>query len=142
MATHYVNQVAPVNLYSPRTNTEMAHMANGHNADEFFTFTVGKLDAGMAILIGDRASQIEFPSLLLPNECTTGSVVRISVSRNQAEELRKKREFDQVQEDILETFGRIGPKGTSRRVFCGEFSSLLYSSVAQSSCCNTDVHHT
>lgn len=89
-------------------------MSNGTSAeDEFFTFTVGKLDAGMAILIGDRASQIEFPSLLLPQECTTGSVVRISVSRNQKEEQRKKREFDALQDDVLEMFGRRTPVGES-----------------------------
>lgn len=81
--------------------------------DEFFTFTVGKLDAGMAILIGERASQIEFPSLLLPYECTTGSVVRISVARNQAEEIRKKRDFTALQDQILQTYGREAPKGGS-----------------------------
>jgi hypothetical protein len=107
---HYLNQIAPVNLHSPRTYHDMS---NGHdnNEDESFTFTVGKLDAGMAILIGDRASQIEFPSLLLPQECTTGSVVRISVSRNQKEEQRKKREFDQLQDSVLEMFGKQGPVG-------------------------------
>ena len=106
---HYVNQIAPVNLHAPRSYKEMS---NGHgDEDESFTFTVGKLDAGMAILIGDRASQIEFPSLLLPQECTTGSVVRISVSRNQKEEQRKKREFDELQEDVLDMFGRQAPVG-------------------------------
>lgn len=90
-------------------------MSNGsrvnNDEDESFTFTVGKLDAGMAILIGDRASQIEFPSLLLPQECTTGSVVRISVSRNQKEEQRKKREFDHLQDNVLEMFGLKAPIG-------------------------------
>lgn len=106
---HYLNQVAPVNLHAPRSYSEMS---NGHiTEDESFTFTVGKLDAGMAILIGDRASQIEFPSLLLPQECTTGSVVRISVSRNQKEEQRKKREFDHLQDNVLEMFGMKGPIG-------------------------------
>lgn len=107
---HYLNKIAPVNLHSPKTYEEMS---NGHTSgdDEYFTFTVGKLDAGMAILIGDRASQIEFPSLLLPSECTTGSVVRISVMRNQKEEQRKKREFDELQDNVLEMFGRQGPIG-------------------------------
>lgn len=90
-------------------------MSNGHSnhndEDESFTFTVGKLDAGMAILIGDRASQIEFPSLLLPQECTTGSVVKISVSRNIKEEQRKKREFDYLQDSVLEMFGMKAPVG-------------------------------
>ncbi len=35
------------------------------SSNEGYTFTVGKLDAGVAILIGERASLIEFPSVLL-----------------------------------------------------------------------------
>jgi hypothetical protein len=44
-----------------------------------YTFTVGKLDAGMAILLGDRANLIEFPSILLPPNTTAGSIVNIMV---------------------------------------------------------------
>ncbi|PWN87730.1 hypothetical protein FA10DRAFT_255311 [Acaromyces ingoldii] len=110
-STHYVNQVAPLNRHSPRTAVEMAS-----GQDESFTFTVGKLDAGMAILIGDRASLIEFPSLLLPQDATSGSVVRISVSRNQKEEERKRREFDDLQEDVLETFGTRAPVAPALRL--------------------------
>lgn len=120
MASHYVNKIAPTNLYSPFGMSNQASTSggggaaatngnNGEGVDQYFTFTVGKLDAGMAILIGDRASQIEFPSLLLPSECTTGSVVRISVARNQKEEQRKRREFDDLQENVLEMFGMRGP---------------------------------
>jgi hypothetical protein len=110
---HYLNQIAPVNLHSPRTFQEMSngHAHNNSDEDESFTFTVGKLDAGMAILIGDRASQIEFPSLLLPQECTTGSVVKISVSRNIKEEQRKKRDFELLQDNVLEMFGVTAPVG-------------------------------
>lgn len=72
-------------------------------------FTVGKLDAGMAILLGSRASLIEFPSLLLPQDVTSGSVVEIVVKRNVDQERRNKREFDDLQRDILDTFGRAGP---------------------------------
>ncbi|EJD40373.1 hypothetical protein AURDEDRAFT_115879 [Auricularia subglabra TFB-10046 SS5] len=75
-----------------------------------FTFTVGKLDAGMAILIGERAHLIEFPSLLLPPGVTTGSIVNIAVHRNHAEEKRTSEEFWSLQEDILNTFGREFPE--------------------------------
>lgn len=112
--THYVNQVAPLNRHSPRTALEMASSSASH--DESFTFTVGKLDAGMAILIGDRASLIEFPSLLLPQDATSGSVVRISVSRNQKEEQKKKREFDELQENVLEMFGTKPPIAPALRL--------------------------
>ncbi|KAF8257022.1 hypothetical protein EI94DRAFT_1819347 [Lactarius quietus] len=58
-----------------------------------FMFTVGKLDAGMAILLGERAHLIEFPSLLLPPGATTCSIVNISVTQNVAEELKRDGEF-------------------------------------------------
>ncbi|KAG9017663.1 Chitin synthase, class 5 [Tulasnella sp. 427] len=74
-----------------------------------FTFTVGKLDAGMAILIGERAHLIEFPSLLLPPGVSSGSIVNIAVHRNVAEEKRQKREFWELQDRIFETFGQESP---------------------------------
>ncbi|GJJ15851.1 hypothetical protein Clacol_010129 [Clathrus columnatus] len=75
-----------------------------------FTFTVGKLDAGMAILIGDRAHLIEFPSILLPPGVTSGSIVNIAVHRNVAEENRQKEEFGRLQEEIYQTFGTKTPE--------------------------------
>ncbi|QRV87808.1 cell fusion protein cfr1 [Ceratobasidium sp. AG-Ba] len=78
--------------------------------EESFTFTVGKLDAGMAILIGERAHLIEFPSLLLPPGVTTGSIVNISVNRNTVEEKRQQKEFWDLQDAILETFGKVAPE--------------------------------
>ncbi|CAO3600239.1 unnamed protein product [Absidia cylindrospora] len=56
-------------------------------------FTVGKVDAGMAILLTEDHHLIEFPSLLLPNGVASGSIVNISVSRNTSEEERKMNEF-------------------------------------------------
>ncbi|EIN11014.1 hypothetical protein PUNSTDRAFT_85507 [Punctularia strigosozonata HHB-11173 SS5] len=79
-------------------------------ANDSFTFTVGKLDAGMAILLGERAHLIEFPSLLLPPGTTTGSIVNIAVHQNVAEEERRDREFWELQNDILETFGTKSPE--------------------------------
>ncbi|KZT00667.1 uncharacterized protein LAESUDRAFT_532227 [Laetiporus sulphureus 93-53] len=77
---------------------------------ESFMFTVGKLDAGMAILLGERAHLIEFPSLLLPPGATTGSIVNISVQRNVAEEKKRDAEFWQLQDDILQTYGTRSPQ--------------------------------
>ena len=85
--------------------------ARTSKGDDTFTFTVGKLDAGMAILIGERASLIEFPSLLLPQGVTSGSVVNIRVLRNEDEEQKQKADFDELQEEIMETFGKDGPVG-------------------------------
>ncbi|KAJ1026756.1 hypothetical protein NDA16_002053 [Ustilago loliicola] len=87
-----------------------------NSSDDSFTFTVGKLDAGMAILIGDKASLIEFPSLLLPPGVSSGSVVNIRVMRNDQQEQRQKDEFDQLQDDILHTFGHQSPKAPALRL--------------------------
>ncbi|KAJ9106218.1 hypothetical protein QFC21_001362 [Naganishia friedmannii] len=72
---------------------------------EKFTFTVGKLDAGMAILIGERAHLIEFPSILLPPGVSSGSIVNISVNRNQAAENAHLSEFWALQDQILNEYG-------------------------------------
>ncbi|THU90402.1 hypothetical protein K435DRAFT_728390 [Dendrothele bispora CBS 962.96] len=79
-------------------------------SQESFTFTVGKLDAGMAILLGERAHLIEFPSVLLPPGTTAGSIVNIAVHQNHAEEKRRDTEFWSLQKDILEEFGVAAPE--------------------------------
>ncbi|KAJ6449771.1 hypothetical protein C8R45DRAFT_849524 [Mycena sanguinolenta] len=78
-------------------------------SQDSFTFTVGKLDAGMAILLGERAHLIEFPSILLPPGATTGSIVNIAVHQNHAEEKRRDAEFWELQDQILEEFGVRSP---------------------------------
>ncbi|KAL7277439.1 hypothetical protein ACG7TL_009301 [Trametes sanguinea] len=79
-------------------------------SDDSFMFTVGKLDAGMAILLGERAHLIEFPSLLLPPGVTTGSIVNISVQRNVPEEKKRESDFWNLQSQILEEFGTSTPE--------------------------------
>jgi hypothetical protein len=59
--------------------------------------------------LGERAHLIEFPSLLLPPGATTGSIVNISVTQNVAEELKRDREFWELQSDILEEYGQRTP---------------------------------
>ncbi|KAH6912482.1 fibronectin type III/BRCA1 domain-containing protein [Coprinopsis sp. MPI-PUGE-AT-0042] len=80
------------------------------------TFTVGKLDAGMAILLGERAHLIEFPSILLPPGATTGSIVNIAVHQNRAEEKRRDAEFWELQDDILKEYGVNSPKAPELKV--------------------------
>ncbi|KAG6895998.1 hypothetical protein C0992_010973 [Termitomyces sp. T32_za158] len=80
---------------------------------ESFMFTVGKLDAGMAILLGERAHLIEFPSILLPPGATAGSIVNIAVHRNVAEEKKRDNEFWALQDDILNEFGVHSPEAPS-----------------------------
>ncbi|KAH9846880.1 hypothetical protein C2E23DRAFT_539285 [Lenzites betulinus] len=79
-------------------------------SQDSFMFTVGKLDAGMAILLGERAHLIEFPSLLLPPGVSTGSIVNISVQRNVGEEKKRETDFWDLQSDILEEYGTRVPE--------------------------------
>lgn len=53
---------------------------------------------------------IEFPSLLLPKGVTSGSIVNIAVSRNMSEEEKKMKEFWELQQTILSTFGNDEPE--------------------------------
>jgi hypothetical protein len=91
------------------------------------SLTVGKLDAGLAILLTEdkrlvstanshphRANpaeqQIEFPSILLPPGITSGSIVDIQVARNTAAEAVAKDSFSSLQDEIYNLFGRESPK--------------------------------
>ncbi|WVR00098.1 hypothetical protein IAU59_007240 [Kwoniella sp. CBS 9459] len=80
------------------------------NRMEKFTFTLGKLDAGMAILLGPNAHLLEFPSLLLPTPSPgtpplgPGSILTITVSRDVAAEQAAQQSFVDLQSSILSTF--------------------------------------
>ncbi|KAJ2047515.1 hypothetical protein GGH13_009181, partial [Coemansia sp. S155-1] len=67
-------------------------------------FTVGKLDAGMAMLLTEDYQLIEFPSVLLPKGVVLGSVVNIDVGRDRGAEQRQRNEFRELQEQILVDF--------------------------------------
>ncbi|KAJ1567031.1 Chitin synthase, class 5 [Nowakowskiella sp. JEL0078] len=67
-------------------------------------FTVGKLDAGMAILLSPGHHLIEFPSTILPEGITTGSIVNVTIERNFEEERRQRDEFFALQEEIFNSF--------------------------------------
>lgn len=69
-----------------------------------------------AILIGHRASLIEFPSLLLPPGVTHGSVVDIRVLRNEEQERQQREHFDALQTKILEQYGTKSPSPPVLRV--------------------------
>lgn len=88
------------------------------------TFTLGKLDAGMAILLGPNAHLLEFPSLLLPSPSPgtpplgPGSILTITVSRDVNAELAAQQAFTDLQDTILRDFTRapIAPKLKARSV--------------------------
>jgi len=73
------------------------------------SLTVGKVDAGVAVLLTEDKRLIEFPSILLPPDIHSGSIVDINVSRNQHAELIAEQKFNALQSDIFDTFGTTSP---------------------------------
>jgi hypothetical protein len=72
-------------------------------------FTVGKLDAGMAILLTHDHHQIEFPSILLPKTVSTGSVIDLSVIQNPQQEQSVHAAFLALQAQIRDAFASKSP---------------------------------
>ncbi|RMX97224.1 hypothetical protein D0868_10758 [Hortaea werneckii] len=73
------------------------------------SLTVGKVDAGVAVLLTQDKRLIEFPSILLPADIHSGSIVDINVARNTAAEHLADQKFAQLQRSILDTFGSRSP---------------------------------
>ncbi|KAJ3202024.1 Chitin synthase, class 5 [Entophlyctis luteolus] len=69
-------------------------------------FTVGKVDAGIAILLSPDHHLIEFPSTILPDGVGTGSIINVTIERNHDEERRKREEFMRLQDKILAQFSK------------------------------------
>ncbi|ODN94756.1 hypothetical protein L198_04900 [Cryptococcus wingfieldii CBS 7118] len=88
----------------------MAALTHQQPKMEQFTFTLGKLDAGMAILLGPNAHLLEFPSLLLPTPSPgmpplgPGSILTITVARDLQAELSAQQAFADLQSSILSSF--------------------------------------
>ncbi|KAK4162048.1 putative chitin biosynthesis protein CHS5 [Cladorrhinum sp. PSN259] len=74
------------------------------------SLTVGKVDAGVTVLLTPDKRLIEFPSILLPPDITSGSIVDINVSRNKASEATAERGFRDLQEQIFQSFGASDPQ--------------------------------
>ncbi|KAI9777584.1 MAG: Chitin synthase, class 5 [Peltula sp. TS41687] len=74
-----------------------------------FSLTVGKVDAGVAVLLTQDKRVIEFPSILLPPAISSGSIVDISVSRNLSSEASSLAAFTSLQNEIFTTFGQHSP---------------------------------
>ncbi|KAI8461766.1 hypothetical protein BY996DRAFT_6408408 [Phakopsora pachyrhizi] len=87
----------------------LAHPAD-LDGETSYTFTCGKIDAGIAVLIGSRAHLIEFPSLLLPPGCEPGSIVSITCARDQEAEKVQAESFWDLQNKIHTEFGLKTPE--------------------------------
>ncbi|KZF20809.1 BRCT domain-containing protein, partial [Xylona heveae TC161] len=73
------------------------------------SLTVGKVDAGVAVLLTEDKRLIEFPSILLPPHITSGSIVDITVARNFDAETASREAFTRLQKDIYTNFGQQSP---------------------------------
>lgn len=73
------------------------------------SLTVGKVDAGVAVLLTEDKRLIEFPSILLPSDISSGSMVDIEVGRNHKAETDAQKTFNELQADIFRTFGQRTP---------------------------------
>lgn len=80
------------------------------------SLTVGKLDASLALLLTKDHHLIEFPTILLPNGVKAGSIVKIRCDRDLETELEEKKQFQAIQDEIINTFGKNLPKAPQLRV--------------------------
>ncbi|KAJ5699057.1 hypothetical protein N7462_001062 [Penicillium macrosclerotiorum] len=89
------------------------------------SLTVGKVDAGVAVLLTQDNRLIEFPSVLLPNNIASGSIVDITVSRNLAAEQANATAFQSLQKRILNTYGVKTPSPPVLRLRNATQTSLV-----------------
>ncbi|KAI9805003.1 MAG: Chitin synthase, class 5 [Piccolia ochrophora] len=80
------------------------------------SLTVGKVDAGVAVLLTEDKRLIEFPSILLPPNINSGSIVDITVSRNFSSEAKSQSTFTSLQNEIYTTFGQRSPSAPVLRL--------------------------
>ncbi|KAI1320153.1 hypothetical protein F5Y16DRAFT_414053 [Xylariaceae sp. FL0255] len=73
------------------------------------SLTVGKVDAGVTVLLTPDKRLIEFPSILLPPNIVSGSIVDITVARNHASESEAEQRFSALQAKIFSSFGDSAP---------------------------------
>ncbi|BEI81812.1 hypothetical protein CcaverHIS002_0209720 [Cutaneotrichosporon cavernicola] len=82
---------------------------------EVHVHSLGKLDAGMAILLGPNSHLLEFPSLLIPEPSPNepplgpGSILTITVTRDLEAERTAQSSFERLQASILDAFGTNPP---------------------------------
>ncbi|RYP61237.1 hypothetical protein DL771_010197 [Monosporascus sp. 5C6A] len=73
------------------------------------SLTVGKVDAGVTVLLTPDKRLIEFPSILLPPSIASGSIVDITVARNNEAEAEADKRFAELQDRIFSSFGASEP---------------------------------
>ncbi|RAH66816.1 chitin biosynthesis protein [Aspergillus aculeatinus CBS 121060] len=104
-----VDKIIRVMLHAPKAGTgklkQLYSLRSSTQSAMLVSLTVGKVDAGVAVLLTQDNRLIEFPSVLLPNNITSGSIVDITVARNHAAETASATAFQTLQKRILNTYG-------------------------------------
>jgi len=67
-----------------------------------FNVSLGKIQDGMAVLLGDDLNLLELPLELLPSGTKKGNIFKVSIERNLAEEETRKDSILNVQKEVLE----------------------------------------
>lgn len=80
------------------------------------SFTVGKLDASIALLLTADHHLIEFPTILLPDGIKPGSFVTIKANQDTAKEVSEKKKFEDLQDMILDLYGTHEPQAPVLKV--------------------------
>ncbi|KAJ3365416.1 Chitin synthase, class 5 [Allomyces javanicus] len=96
-----------------------------HHHPQAVQLVVGKIDAGVAILLTGDHHILEFPTLLLPPDIATGSIIDVAVSRNISAEQATLREFSHLQHAILAEFGDADPAAPVVHVAHAAHDSVL-----------------
>ncbi|CAI4210816.1 unnamed protein product [Parascedosporium putredinis] len=89
------------------------------------SLTVGKVDAGVTVLLTPDKRLIEFPSILLPPNISSGSIVDIAVSRNTSSERAAELAFQSLQDHILSSFGATEPSRPKLRCLNATQTSVV-----------------
>ncbi|KND87271.1 Cell fusion protein cfr1 [Tolypocladium ophioglossoides CBS 100239] len=106
---------SPATTLSPSTNRSLstAYRAATHGHPDDVTMlvslTVGKVDAGVTVLLTPDKRLIEFPSILLPPNISSGSILDIAVSQNRSKESAAEQQFRALQDRIFGSFGAAEP---------------------------------
>ncbi|KAK3948555.1 hypothetical protein QBC32DRAFT_400850 [Pseudoneurospora amorphoporcata] len=79
------------------------------------SLTVGKVDAGVTVLLTPDKRLIEFPSILLPPDISSGSIVDVTVARNVSSEDEAERAFRALQDKIFNALGAAEPQAPNLR---------------------------
>ena len=89
-------------IHTPlRKDTNMSLISNTMKSVNF-NVSLGKIQDGMAVLLGDDLNLLELPLELLPVGTKKGNIFKVSIERNLGEEESRRDSILNIQKEILE----------------------------------------